>query len=425
VSTVDLLTPVFDGGIRSTNFFNGRILSGEDLTQEKEAHRETHKLLGRAIGDGIVSGLEVSKSAGAGATPVVEIAPGVAINREGQTVRLAGTVKLSLVRARSTVANGASAFAPCEPFQTGVYVAGTGVYLLTIAPAEGRQGRALVSGLEATDADCNAKYLVDGVQFRLTQLDATAAELNAEDRLRNVIAYKCFGAGALSSFVADPFGPALTSYGTLDALRPKRLGDCEVPLAVVHWTASEGIKFVDLWSVRRRVTEEADTDRWSPLIGRRRVREAEAMLLQFQDHVDSLRSMPNAAAVSARQHFDHLPPAGLLPIAARRQLGFVQTGFFAGCTVRAAVIEAARCEHLLRESFAYPPIETASKELIWIYLVRENQEPGTGSAATRQPYVIFARGDMPYRGDARLDVAHYDYGNYALASRPSDGTTLG
>jgi hypothetical protein len=36
--------------------------------------------------------------------------------------------------------------------------------------------------------------------------------------------------------------------GPLDSLRPNQLTDCEVPLAIVFWTDTDGINFIDMWS---------------------------------------------------------------------------------------------------------------------------------------------------------------------------------
>ena len=43
---IDLDTAFLDDGIRSTNFFNGRLLSAEDLTQEQKARKEALKQFG-------------------------------------------------------------------------------------------------------------------------------------------------------------------------------------------------------------------------------------------------------------------------------------------------------------------------------------------------------------------------------------------
>src|SRR5690348_16659046 len=41
MANATLFDPIFDGGIRSIKFFNGRLLSGEDLTKEQGAEEET------------------------------------------------------------------------------------------------------------------------------------------------------------------------------------------------------------------------------------------------------------------------------------------------------------------------------------------------------------------------------------------------
>src|SRR5262249_35105290 len=155
----------------------------------------------------------------------------------------------------------------------------------------------------------------EGAQFRLQQLDLTSDELNDEDHLRNFVAYKCFGVAEFDHFVGDPFAPAIPGYGLLDTLRPKRLGDCEVPLALVHWAASDGIKFTDAWSVRRPLILAPSAGAWSPLVGARRVAEGMAMLLQFQEHLDALvgaaPSQATLAALEVEKHFRFLPSFGL------------------------------------------------------------------------------------------------------------------
>jgi hypothetical protein len=53
-----LLESILDQGIRNTNFFNGRILTADDLRTEQDANRQQHEQLGQAIGAGIVNGLD-------------------------------------------------------------------------------------------------------------------------------------------------------------------------------------------------------------------------------------------------------------------------------------------------------------------------------------------------------------------------------
>src|SRR6476620_150070 len=169
-SRIDLQRPVLDGGIRSINFFNGRLLSARDLTREQTAYREADRRLGQAIGDGVAYGLEVSKTSGASNdSPAVTVAAGLAINRRGQTLTLATETDVALVR--STDSGGsANNFSDCLPLQTGAYVAGAGAYLLTLAPAQSTEGRAITNGLNQAGS-CNTDTIVTAVQFRLIQID--------------------------------------------------------------------------------------------------------------------------------------------------------------------------------------------------------------------------------------------------------------
>ena len=98
-SQISLQQPILDGGIRSINFFNGRLLSARDLTREQSANREADRRLGQAIGEGIAYGLEVSKStASTQQSPVVTVEAGLAINRLGQTLMLSAKTEVALVR---------------------------------------------------------------------------------------------------------------------------------------------------------------------------------------------------------------------------------------------------------------------------------------------------------------------------------------
>lgn len=419
MNPAQLQQPILDSGVRSINFFNGRVLTGSDLTREQSANREMDKRLGRAIGEGIAYGFEVSKSPDStNPAPIITVEAGLAVNRRGQTLRLFDKIDIALVRPASGNAGAAHTFQECQPLQTGTYVAGAGVYLLTVTPAETTEGYAPAAGLENGIASCNTDTLVSGLQFRLIQLNPplTAAELQDENHLRNVIAYKCFGVGEVQSFVTNPFGPKLTQYGLIDGLRATRLTDCDVPLGVLYWTAGAGIKFLDMWSVRRRIEANgADTD-WLPLISDRRRSEGEARFLQFQEHVGSLnRTSANPRTVVAADHFQYLPAAGIIPRANGPQQGFDHRRFFQDQTYREPVfIEGARLEHLIRESTGYAPIRLGSGELIYLYEVRQNMQTiDAGGPGMPQAYLIFSSGHMPFHGEARFDVNRYDYSNYS------------
>jgi hypothetical protein len=242
--------------------------------------------------------------------------------------------------------------------------------------------------------------------------------------LRNLMAYLCFGAAQTAEFARDPFAAANhtqtpSAPNILDAL--KAAGDltrCDVPLALLYWTATAGIDFVDMWSARRRVTHESVTDEWGAPGGDGERGLREAMSMQFQEHLETLRaSAQSAQAVVAETYFRYLPPAGFIPLGGVAGLvGFGYQNLFQNTTYREPVfINGARVAALLHEARSYPPIDVKSDEMFWLYLVRENQEAFNQGGSNRpQPYVIFAKGHTPYQGDSQYDLAYWNYSNYAL-----------
>jgi hypothetical protein len=415
-----LTEAITDGGIASTNFFNGRLLSGEDLTREQESNREARRRLGQAIGSGIAYGLEVSTPPDVDTrlSPMVRIEAGMAVNARGETLVLGKPIQVSLVRQPDMegAATVTDLFKDCLPPQAGVYAADAGVYLLAISPAASRSGRAPVSGLGNIAASCNTRYTVESVQFRLVQIPLSGQELSSANaqRLRNQIAYKCFGYGAVRSFIADLFGSPPKEYGMVEDLPASRLNECDVPLALLYWTSAGGINFVDLWSVRRRLAHRSAGAQWSVFVDERRAREGEAMFQQFEEHARSLlATQADPQTVIAKEHFERLPPVGIIPIASPSLKGFDYLKFFEGVTYREPVyMEGARVESLLRYSFSYAPVDLSSGELFWLYWVSENAQAVINSAAPVQTCMIFSSGQMPFAAAPRFDASHWDYGNY-------------
>ena len=418
--TNNLLTPILNDRTRSVNFFNGRLLTGEDLTAEQQANRVAHSLLGQAVGSGVACGLEVTESAALSqvATPVLTVKRGLAINPNGGALLLDNDTDISLVRPASPATGGSSVFKECLPMQSGVYIAGAGVYLLTIGPASASQGLAEVSGVSTGVAPCNSRYKADGVQFRLVQLDLTLAELGDVNHLRNLVAYKCFGVADWAADVTDPFGTHSGSHGLIDQLRSAQtITGCEVPLAVLYWTATDGVVFVDMWSVRRALISNDLLDTWAPGAGRRRFVEGVAMFLQFEEQMhDLLAPSGDGPTIQANQFFRYLPPAGLMPISGvGASRGVNHLTFFSGKTTRKPqFLEGARLTALVQDSFSYPPIDLTDKVMVWLYWVRENmQSINSGQPGAPNGYMVFGSGHMRNYGYPHFDVNHWDYSTYA------------
>lgn len=418
-----LTEAIFDRDVRTVNFFNGRLLTAEDLSREQGAGREEHRRLGRAIGSGVAYGLEVVPTPNSDRVrePALTIAPGLAIDRRGQTLALADPIAISLKAPpadSSTTPAPITAFAICEPSDADAYVAGAGLYLLTIGAVEGKEGRAAVSGLGNIEASCNTKYLVPGVRFRLIQLDLPPSDLNQPDLLRNRVAYRCFQGDApvYDAFYTNLFGPSVGKYGLIDALRPGRLKDCEVPLAIVYLTATDGLVFVDMWAARRRIIAPAADARFPLLTADRRLAEAEAMFMQFQQQIDDIVLDPgsNLGLIAAISRFLFLPPVGLLPVQGTGSIaGFNVNTFFGSATAKdVAMIDSRLLRGLVRDSLAHEPIDLGAGEKIQLYTIWENVQAIAGGKS-RQLVLVFASPALAYHGVARFGHAAYYQSRFA------------
>jgi hypothetical protein len=407
--------------LRSVNFFNGRLLTGDDLRREQATQEARRQRLGRLVGGGIAEGFEVAVTGGTSTAsrPVVTVSAGRALAPSGAALELQNDVDIALYRSDPPPgAEPGALFGDCQPFAPGTYTAGAGVYVLTVAPAARGEGRAEVNGLGNATATCNVGLQAEALKFRLIRLALDVTELADKAHLRNRIAYACFGTDELAEEVADPFGPPHATYGLVDTLRAQTMTDDEVPLATIGWSIDDGIQFVDLWSVRRRVTRPAATETWPDFVDDRRRAEGEARFLQFQAQILERRDGKLPASVVATAEFRRLPALGLVPLGGPgTPPGFSLGTFFSGLKTRDPLfLESARVAALIRESFLFPPIDTASAELVWIYEVRANIEPDPPTATITQPYLIFANGQLPYAGDPRFDLAYWSYANYALTA---------
>ena len=443
MSTIELLKPILEGGIENPNFFNGRLLTGEDLQDLQNAEQHYYRALGASMGEGVVNGLEVImvSSSEVGALPSASITKGMALNRAGQVLELKQDITLNLVRGPSIPSDGEGKglFAPCRVLNPVLVPTGTGVYILVVAPASGNKGRAPKLNLDDNGkiSDCGPRYRVDGLQFKLIPLDITDSSIVAGDignqirifthysgvanhsKLRNLLAHLCLGTEPGVSFTTDVFrssgsSAALLGYGPLDALRNVGcLTNTDVPLALILWTQT-GLEFVDMWPVRRKVHNPYVFTYTPYPMTSRRAAELEAGHLQFQEHIETL--LDSAASIKAVDYFRYLPAVGMIPhYSTETDKKNKDIHFFADLTTRDPVfIEGIKLRDLVQQSFSFEPMDVKEKELIWLYQVRQNmrkveQKPTVGG----QAYLVFSSGYIPFRGEAQYDLSRYDYSNYS------------
>jgi hypothetical protein len=447
MSIQQLLKPITEGGIHSTHYFNGRRLTAEDLDREKKANRQHERLLGQAIGEGVVYGLEVGLPGGkdSGGT-TLEIQKGLAVNRNGDALYLPDKTSLSLVPPYDEEQIQKFKFKDCSKVEPMELPRNTGVYVLLIRPADELSGLASMSSIPNNGSiiGCGKSELVEGVQFKVVKMDLEGPAFDGLDEstktklmkvaaetdkksismFKNIVAHACYGTEEINKFIEDPFGGSdFSNYGAIDRLRSLdeeskyKIAEFEVPLAILRWT-QEKIQFVDMWSVRRQGHGLVSLKTWPAINSQRRLAEAEAMFFQFQEQITKLISiLTNISSISARNYFRYLPPIGLLPMRGDEQSdGLRLASFFSGRTYRPPVyIEGARFSNLVLSSFNFPAIDLSGKELIWIYAVRENQQQvGSPATASARPLLMFASGHLPYYAESRFNINHWSYSNYSF-----------
>jgi hypothetical protein len=448
-----LNTPIVERGLKRIPFFNGRVLTAEDLETEQRADATERKRLGRAIGTGVIEGLFVDRVDHESDDPptTVTVESGLALAPSGCVVELPQTTDVSVVSEidRDETAGTKGQFASCSAREV-VASSGNGAYLLFVEPAAEpykRTPRTRLGG-DGAASECGAQYRREGARLRLMHLDTGDAGLVPESlqtergrkleieeefdegsdfkarhvsKLRNILAHVCLRTSSALKETADLYdtlrahsrGSATDTNGPVDELRGRAAGkngglEDAVPIALLYW-AQDRILFVDNWSVRRRV-HRSDPQRPTPATDRRRA-EGEAAFHQFQAHVGDLTASEGPAeelpVLEARVFFEYLPAAGLVPVETEgpheENLDFVDE-----LTHQEPVyVEGAEVSRLLEQSFLAPPHRVDAGEMLVLYRVRQNRQ-----FDAKTPYILFASGHLPLLGDARFDLSRWDYSQY-------------
>lgn len=458
-----LNTPITDEGLASISFFNGRVLSAEDMQAEQAAHRRQRAQVGQAQGPGVVRGLHVRPAAGAEPT-ALRVTKGLAVNRAGVPVELFVDVEVSVVDAdveseRATAGD----FMTCEALPA-VTATGTGAYLLVVCPAtEPREQTPRVAMGDGGMAEsCGPRYQVEGVRFRLVHLDVSDDRLvpavlreplrnlmgrtdlspAERSRRRNLLAHWCLGtADARQAPVdlydrlvrAEPPDAEPVRYGPLDALRTPTTPEAEpvltphdVPLALFVWE-EDRVTTVDAWAVRRRIHRLGGAP--EPVTDRRRA-EGEAALQQFQAHVVDLPTHEPAGDVldvGLTAYFRYLPAACLVPLVnSAGRPGVAPETFLGDYPARAPVYaEGRRVPLLFAQAAVTPPVDLTRRTALRTYRIREadaaREVPSTvpeRPSSVAAPYLLLASGYLPRIGDPRYDLSHW---NFAHFPDPADG----
>lgn len=406
----ELDQPLADQGIAAINFFDGRLLTAKDLTREQQARRAADSLLGRAVGAGVIGGLEVTEdSTSTALSPVVAVAAGLAINRAGQALNLEARTTVRLVRPSSAAGSGGeTGFANCAPLLGGTYVAGPGVYLLSIACARAGRGRAAVSGIDpVASARCNTDVVTETVQFRLLRLDHErfglsfpAPQARPESLFRNRLAALCLG---MEEVAADPFSnsaddPVYSVFAT-------SLTDRDVPLALLYWTTGGGIRFMDQWAVRRQAARKGPVSPLGALVSSLAARSAlgEARLNQFASHLaDLLAPALRPGEHRIEDYFRHVPPVALVPVTGPGSVrGVGPSRFLAAFSgARRGRLTTGSLTEILLRSFHCPALDLQAQPCLQVYEIDENKASvGAGNSSQRYQVLVDRRLNGPASRD--------------------------
>jgi len=446
-----LLEPITENGIKNTNFFEGRLLSGKDLSEQEVANKIHRQQLGKVLGHGVVEGLQVGvENVGVGADdPLVRIKQGMAITLDGDIVELPlDYIDIKLSRTFDSPDPHLTGFKDCNNLPTQTLVpSGAGLYILVMSPANAFHEYAPKSGLQKQGVaqNCGRAYLVEGVQFRLVKFDPALMpniseqtrtlltddflsasnpvdSSNLEDlsMMRNLVAHVCFGTDGVATSAKDPrfISKPATTIG-LDALSglDEGLSSCDTPLALIYWNLN-GIVFIDNWAVKRKAGHRDIIGYSVPSFTRHSYSRADESRLQFQEHLEYLQNqLADLSEFNVIDYFRYLPPVGYLPLPGQgSSSGFSEAEFFQDLTVRNSVfVEAASLVPVTQVAMTYWPIDLESEELIWLYRTRENAQEADSSTDNQiQEYILFASGHSPYFGNARFNVAKWDYSNFGF-----------
>ena len=452
MSVNKLLDPILQQGIRHTNFFEGRLLTGEDLRNQQQANREHDRLLGRSIGSGIVEGLELEllQDGLDGSVPTVRIKKGLAINRTGEIIGLPeNDITLALAEPEKPFQWQEAEFYTCAGAPGVQHLPeNAGVYILVMSPTAGYKERAPKSGLgdNGIAKGCGSKFIQEGISFRLVSLslpkpqeesDAeitpavfisqaledfnfpTKTDVKKLSLFRNAIAHYTFSTTELFNSYQDPAAEYYSSneedlvsrlYGKSVA---NVLDDCDIPLGLIYWTIN-GIEFMDQWATRRMLVDSVRIS--NP--GNSSVLDviSEARWRQFQQQINELVLMTEKPEeMELKDLFRWLPPVGILPLyGSGFSSGFDMERAFSDVTVlRPIFVEGGEVQKIMRDSVYASPIDLNSKEFIWRYVVRENIQASYSMESTRpKPKMIFASPTMSAYGEARYDAKYWSFGNY-------------
>lgn len=321
---------ILDGLRRRPRYFDGRFLTGADLTRDQDYVRQRQADMARASGAGVIRGLQVARAASVrGQT--VRIQPGLGLTPSGDLVMLSTRQDVPILDLPVTRQLDAAMGLAAEPRvplgrRTGMFILALRAVEFTSNPIAAYP-RSITGQRTVEDGD-----IIEATAITLIPYPdlSGAATLAAARR-----------AVAKQIFLGEPAGTPQ------DAL----------PLALLGLDRGT-IRWIDVAMVRRETG--ADSGVQVAMGGRPRAI-AEAHVLQHRAHLgDALDDLRGRSPVfPATSVFSALPPAGQLPAASIQpdSFGFRQFYFPPTVDVDIAFVPVDEIPALVEESLSLPPID--------------------------------------------------------------------
>jgi hypothetical protein len=317
---------VLDGDRQRPRYFDGRFLTGADLTRDQDYVRQRQADLARASGTGVMAGLQVRVLDGG----KLEITPGHGITPAGDLVIISALRQIAISDLAATQrldAHLGLRLLPAQPLARR-----TGLFILALRPVEFTANQ-----ISAYPTTLNGPRVIEDSDI----IEATAITL---------IPYpETGGAGSL-----DDMRRAVARLIFVDGNTSGQPQDA-LPLAMLALDRG-GIRWIDVAMVRRETG--ADTPLQVALGGKPRAL-AEAHVLQYDQHLADVLETRGGRPFPAAEVFGALPAAGRLPLAAvaTDKFGFLQAFFPALVDVDISFVASDEIAALVEESLALPPID--------------------------------------------------------------------
>ena len=323
---------ILDGLRRRPRYFDGKFLTGADLTRDQDYVRQRQADMARAGGAGVISGLLVAnRTLRAGQT--LSITAGVGLTPSGDVVMLStrrDVPLLDLPTSRQLDAALGLAEEPRVPLGRR-----TGLFILALRPVEftanpiAAYPRSITGRRTVEDGD-----IIEASAITLIPYPDMGGAANVGEARRKVARAIFSGQGAAMPQDALPLAMLGLDRGT--------------------------VRWVDTAMVRRETGAESGVH---AMVGTRPRAISEAFVLQHRAHLwDVLHDMaarPIAPVFPAASAFSLLSPVGLMPVAALRadDFGFNQIYFPPGVDADLGFVPADEIPALVEEALALPPID--------------------------------------------------------------------